>query len=270
MQRLRVGDAEIEYSNQGGGEPVVLVHAGFFSDWFIPLAARAELADVRVIRVRRAGYVTGPPPSGHVSIADHADHLAALLDTLHIERAHIVAHSSSANMALQLAADRPERIGGLVLVEPARAGDSWPPNDAIRQAMSQYFELAARDLHAMFDQAMRMICAPDYAEVITAALGPGALERAERESAFHFADEVPAVLEWSFDAALASHIGQPVLLVQCGASYEAIMADLARWLPRATLTKLERADHMLPLRDPATLGAMIASFVRQHPTLAPA
>ena len=57
--------------------------------------------------------------------------LAALLDTLHIERAHIVAHSSSANMALQLAADRPERIGSLVLVEPARAGDSWPPNDAI-------------------------------------------------------------------------------------------------------------------------------------------
>jgi hypothetical protein len=32
MQRLRVGDKEIEYSDQGGGEPVVLVHAGFFSD----------------------------------------------------------------------------------------------------------------------------------------------------------------------------------------------------------------------------------------------
>ena len=58
--------------------------------------------------------------------------------------------------------------------------------------------------------------------------------------------------------------------MQCVASFEAIMADLAEWLPRATLTKLEGADHMLPLRDPATLAAMVAAFVRQHPTLTPA
>ena len=86
-----------------------------------------------MIRVRRAGYVTGPPPSGHVSIADHADHLAALLDTLHIERTHIVVHSSSANMALQLAADRPERSA---LVASSWSSQPEPATRGLRMTQS--------------------------------------------------------------------------------------------------------------------------------------
>jgi pimeloyl-ACP methyl ester carboxylesterase len=113
---------------------------------------------------------------------------------------------------------------------------------------------------------METLCAPDYAQVITDALGPGALDRAERESVFQFADEGAAILEWCFDAATASRITQPVLLVQCVPMYGPIMADLVAWLPQATLTELEGTDHMLPLRDPATLAALIAAFVRQHRT----
>jgi hypothetical protein len=30
MERLRVGDSEIEYADQGDGEPVVLVHSRLF------------------------------------------------------------------------------------------------------------------------------------------------------------------------------------------------------------------------------------------------
>lgn len=266
MERLRVGDSEIEYGDQGDGEPVVLVHAGFFSDWFVPVAARAELADVRVVRVRRAGYVAGAAPPRHLSLADHADHLDALLDTLNVERAHIVGHSSGALIALQLAAARPERVASLVLVEPARAGDSWPADDATCRFMATFADLAVRDLHATFVQAMETLCAPDYAQVITDALGPGALDRAERESVFQFADEGAAILEWCFDAATASRITQPVLLLQCVPMYGPIMADLVAWLPQATLTQLDGTDHMLPLRNPAALAALIAAFVRQHRT----
>jgi len=39
--------------------------------------------------------------------------------------------------------------------------------------------------------------------------------------------------------------------------YGPIMADLVAWLPQATLTKLKGTDHMLPLRNPATLAALI-------------
>ena len=50
----------------------------------------------------------------------HAAHGARLMRHLGIERAHIVGHSSSAVIALQLALDCPSAVHTLVLMEPAR------------------------------------------------------------------------------------------------------------------------------------------------------
>ena len=69
-QALRVDGEQIEYEDAGTGEPILLVHAGAFSDWFAPVAATAELNGFRVIRLRRAGYVNGSVPSRHLSIAE--------------------------------------------------------------------------------------------------------------------------------------------------------------------------------------------------------
>ena len=53
----------VEYVDHGGpGESVLLLHAGVFSEWFAPMAATAELSGFRIIRVRRAGYVTDATP----------------------------------------------------------------------------------------------------------------------------------------------------------------------------------------------------------------
>jgi pimeloyl-ACP methyl ester carboxylesterase len=73
IQTVAVADCVIEYSERGQGEPLFLVHAGGFADWFVPVAASHTLDDFRVIRMRRAGY--GPKaPTSHLSIRDHAAH----------------------------------------------------------------------------------------------------------------------------------------------------------------------------------------------------
>jgi pimeloyl-ACP methyl ester carboxylesterase len=72
------------------------------------------------------------PPSGYTT-ADLASDLGHLLDALNIERADIVGHSFGADVALHFAILCPERVGRLVLAEPAiaalhklREREDWP------------------------------------------------------------------------------------------------------------------------------------------------
>ena len=53
-------------------------------------------------------------------MAEQAEHCRLLMRHVGIERAHIVGHSSSAAIALQLALDRPDVVHTLVLMDPAR------------------------------------------------------------------------------------------------------------------------------------------------------
>jgi hypothetical protein len=39
IKTAMVAGSAIEYSDRGEGEPLLLVHAGVFADWFLPLAA---------------------------------------------------------------------------------------------------------------------------------------------------------------------------------------------------------------------------------------
>jgi pimeloyl-ACP methyl ester carboxylesterase len=136
--RLSVGDAEIEYTDRGEGEPIFLVHAGVFADWFLPLSESRELAGFRVIRVRRAGYGSHSP-KGHLTLADHARHIRMLAAHLNIPRLHYVGHSSSCQIGLELTLAAPALVKSLILIEPAAGGGfAVPATDApaidLRQA----------------------------------------------------------------------------------------------------------------------------------------
>ena len=37
VRRLRVAGEDVEFTDQGDGEPVLLGHGGVFSDWFVPV-----------------------------------------------------------------------------------------------------------------------------------------------------------------------------------------------------------------------------------------
>lgn len=56
----------LRYEDRGGtGDALLLVHAGVFSGWFIPLAKRPHLDGLRVVRIVRAGYGDGPAYTLH-------------------------------------------------------------------------------------------------------------------------------------------------------------------------------------------------------------
>jgi pimeloyl-ACP methyl ester carboxylesterase len=77
----------MRYNDSGGhGEPLVLIHAAGFADWFVPLEREPAVAGLRLIRVTRTGY-SDPAPTEPMSVADHADETADLLRCLGIGRA---------------------------------------------------------------------------------------------------------------------------------------------------------------------------------------
>lgn len=274
MQRVSVGDAEIEYSESGQGEPLLLVHAGVFGDWFLPLAASPTLDGFRVIRVHRAGY--GPnAPAHHLTLGDHARHLATLADQLGLERIHYVGHSSSSLIGLELALARPDLVHSLILLEPAPCGGFRAPaseelgRDFIGPAMGMF---AAGDVKQAFETFLRGVGGEgDHRELIESRLGRAGYERAIRDSAYFFADEVGACLEWQFGEAEAGRINQPVLVAEGGESgllgpMSGQITELAaKLLPHAEIVIIEGVNHMLPLQDPEEVGRVIAAFARRHP-----
>jgi pimeloyl-ACP methyl ester carboxylesterase len=281
QQVLAVDGGQIAYTDSGGdGDLVLLVHAGVFGAWFVPLAAEPALAGFRVVRMLRAGYTDGPPPDRHLSIRDHAAHCAALLDELDAGPATVVGHSSSSSIALQLAVDRPELVRGLVLGEPPLIEQLIDPRDgpAVRDSFAPVMQAVAAtaaggEVTAAYDAFMDLVCGPNHRQVVTDVLGHDGLARAVQESGYFFHDEIAGVGQWEFDATTAARVRVPVLLVQGGASpppTHHLVARLAGQLPDASIATLDDDNHLLPLQNPAGLAQLVANHARAAPSAADA
>jgi pimeloyl-ACP methyl ester carboxylesterase len=258
------------HDSGGGGEPLVLIHAAGFADWFVPLEREPAVDDLRLIRVTRTGY-DDAAPAEPMSVADHAAECADLLRRLGVERARVLAHSSGCVFALQLALDHPDLVGELVLSEPPLIDPLLPPEDraavgaAIGPVIGASMGAAAQgDLHTAFDTFMAALCGPEYRAVIESTLGRAGLARAERNCGYTFTGEVPALNTWHFDEALARGIAQPVHLVAGGDSpgfTHRLVEHLAGLLPNTHTTVLPGHNHLLPLTAAPGLAALLRTPV---------
>jgi pimeloyl-ACP methyl ester carboxylesterase len=90
---------------------------------------------------------------------------------------------------------------------------------------------------------------------------------AEREAAYFFADELPALAAWTFGPAEAARVAAPALLIRGAESrpwFRENIAILAEMLPDARMESLADLDHLAPLTHPAELAATIGEFVGQR------
>ncbi|MBK9125936.1 MAG: alpha/beta hydrolase [Chloroflexi bacterium] len=102
------------------GPTVVMLHGwGASIDLLRPLGERLAPLGYRVVMFDLPGFGQTPPPSTPWNVFDYAQHVAAELDALGIQKAHVFGHSFGGRLSLILGADYPGRVGKLVLSDAA-------------------------------------------------------------------------------------------------------------------------------------------------------
>jgi pimeloyl-ACP methyl ester carboxylesterase len=269
MDRATLGDVQLEYELRGDGEPVLLIHPGIFADWFTPLFGQVTLAHrYRLVHYHRVGCVGSSRVTGPVSLSQQASHGRSLLQHLGISRAHVVGHSSGANVALQLALDSPEVVRSLALLEPALM--SVPSAAQSRVFVGMALQLyRAGDKAAAVDTFLRGTCGPTYRAALDQAL-PGAFDQHVADAATFFEQEMPALQQWAFRRDDAQRLNRPVLAVVGARSLEMdpIWKErhqlLLDWLPNVEPLVVPGADHLLQVRHPEGIASGLAAFFGRH------
>jgi pimeloyl-ACP methyl ester carboxylesterase len=117
---VELDGVRVHYKDEGSGQPVLLLHGTGSSlhtwdGWVDRMAG-----DFRLIRPDLPGFgLTGPDPSGDYSAARRVEILAALLDSLGVERSSVAGNSLGGLLALKFALTFPGRTERLVLVDAA-------------------------------------------------------------------------------------------------------------------------------------------------------
>jgi pimeloyl-ACP methyl ester carboxylesterase len=106
----------IEYVEIGEGPVVVTIHGAMGGyDQSLFLAQTIGDQGYRYLAISRPGYLGTPMRSGQ-SPAQQADLIVALLDTLGVERAGVMAVSGGGPAAVEFGLRHPDRCNGLILV----------------------------------------------------------------------------------------------------------------------------------------------------------
>ena len=124
MTMVDIGDAELYVEERGDGFPVFLVPGLGGRAQFWNNQADEFARHFRVILHDHRGVGRSTPDKVVLGAEHMADDLIALMDALHIERAHLVGHSTGGAIGQHIALKRPELLERLVL------SCSWAGPDA--------------------------------------------------------------------------------------------------------------------------------------------
>lgn len=128
---IEVGGERLHYVDAGTGAPILIIHgaSGNLGDMELRLAPALRAQGYRVITLDRPGLgLSSRRDPALNQISKQADLMVALLDALDIEAPTVVGHSLGGAVALAMAVNHPDRVGGLVDVSGvshAWEGELW-------------------------------------------------------------------------------------------------------------------------------------------------
>ncbi|WP_159449302.1 alpha/beta fold hydrolase [Demequina sp. NBRC 110051] len=205
-------------------------------DELAPSAQRAAALTGRAcFALRRRGYGASDPrgtqgtehSSG--SLTEDALDAVALLDTCGIEQAVIAGSSYAAAVALRMGAGFPERVAGVIAVEP-------PP---VLSASTAEFRAANRALLVSRDRLGAERAAANF----QAGLGGAGCPLPASHAEAFFAADIPALLAARWTDADSTRFAAPLTVISGGETHP-WFADEAAVLV-ATLVHARRTDHVV-------------------------
>lgn len=238
------------------GAPVLLLHGwGASAALFAPVMERLEHA-FDLIAPDFPGFGATPPPPAGWSVGDYAAWTRDLLDSLALERVHIIGHSFGGRVAIALAARWPERVDRLVLT--ASAGLRPRRSPAYWRRVYTYKALK------------RLAAAPLVPPAARARLRARVERRGSqdyRQATGTMRETFVKVVNEDLRAALP-RISAPALLVWGDADTETPLADgqaMERLIPDAGLVVFAGAGHYAYLEQPARFCHIVDTFFTGAP-----
>ena len=154
-----INEFRIGYQRAGDGQPLVLLH-GYVGDGLGTWSRELEMLsdEFTVIAWDAPGFGSSSDPPESFTLADYADCLAAFMEALDLDHAHVCGLSFGGGLALELYRRHPQIVRSLVLVS-AYAGwtGSLPPeivefrlNQALRLGDLSADELIRELIPTMF------------------------------------------------------------------------------------------------------------------------
>jgi pimeloyl-ACP methyl ester carboxylesterase len=252
----------------GSGPPVLLLHGGpgLGFDYLRDLAD--ELAQENDVAWYQQRGLEPSAAEGPYTVATDVEDARRVLDALGWERAYVVGHSWGGQLALHVAEAMPERLLGVLAVDPlGSVGDGrWPEFDeemfrrtpeAVRARAREIDELsmagAADDELAL--EGMRLVWSAYFADP----------ERAPPMPALRMASERSAEMVPSIQAELpALEAGLPRIRVPVGFVHGsrspmplATSTDAAERIPGAWVEAVEGAGHFVWVEAPGAVSASL-------------
>ncbi|WP_199430099.1 alpha/beta fold hydrolase [Qaidamihabitans albus] len=250
MNVARVNEITVGYDDQGGGDPLVLVHGHPFDrSMWRPQIDHLSRAGHRVIAPDLRGYGETTVVAGSTPFETFARDITGLLDHLGIGTFALGGLSMGGQIALELHRLFPDRIRALLLADTSARAET-PQGRAWR--------------HDLADRLVREGMAPYAAEVLPKMVAPHNI-RTLPDVAEHVLGMMRATSPEGAAAALRGRAERPdyvdmlaeiavPTLVVVGADDEFTPVDVAESvherIPGATLAVIEGAAHMPNLERP--------------------
>jgi pimeloyl-ACP methyl ester carboxylesterase len=222
---------------------------GSWEDWADTLSALSE--QWRTISYDHRGSGATIAPAESITFGRLVDDVFAVMDAYEVERCMLAAMSMASAVALGAALREPERVSGLVLVDPLDLRGGARESDPFLVAMqNDYPATLARFIDA---------CVPEPASDHIKRWGRQILDRASQEAAvvlYRMALSVDLRSQLDF-------VTQPTLIIHGDADMIAPIEG-ARWLsralPNAKLAVLEGTGHVPIMTRPLEVATLINEF----------
>ncbi len=134
-QFIEIDEMNVHYRDEGEGFPIVLIHGTAASlhtwdDWTDELKRTN-----RVIRMDLPAFgITGPNKNADYSLQAYTDFLNSFIEKLKLKKFHLAGNSLGGNIAWNYAADYPQKIEKLILVDASGLPTNKQPPSIFKMA----------------------------------------------------------------------------------------------------------------------------------------
>jgi pimeloyl-ACP methyl ester carboxylesterase len=140
MPKVEANNITLHYEQQGSGDPLVLIPYLAADNACYAFQVAEYSKHFTCISLDLRGTGESDKPDGAYSTADLADDVAALMQALGIQRAHVSGLSLGAAIGMWLAAKHPEMVNSLSL------HSAWPKTDAYLHNIVQGLQVSAKGM----------------------------------------------------------------------------------------------------------------------------